>query len=411
MGRGDEVAMAGGGAWSGAPVDVVAEAEQVVASFAQSRRFAPWSEQLVAMRSMIDQLEGLWLTEVGHFEQADGPEDDGSVSLTSWLRHRCRIAPTEAKARAAVARGMNTGLLHETAGAMRSGEVSWRHASVVAGTLSDVPAEHRVAAEQALQEPAKTLDPQYLRRVGAELLHRLDVDKAERAAVRRLERRGLDIAETFDGMVAVRGMLDPIAGATLMTAIDAKVQPTRGDLTDERSWSQRRADALTEITREWLDFGEPPQVGGQRPHVSVIVDVRTLAKEPGSGPGHVEWAGPLTAEEARMVACDAGVSRIVSDGPSQILDVGRATRTIPPAIRRAVVARDRHCVADGCYRSAAHCDVHHIVFWENGGETSLDNLALLCRRHHGFVHQRGWQVQQQADGSMRFLPRRSHAPP
>jgi hypothetical protein len=250
-----------------------------------------------------------------------------------------------------------------------------------------------------------------LRRVGAQLLHRLDIDRAERAAVRRLERRGLDVAETFDGMVAVRGLLDPVSGATLLAAIDAKVQPTRGDLTDERTWSQRRADALADITRDWLDFGDTPQVGGQRPHLSVLVDLQSLAGVPGSDSPHLEWVGPVTAEQARLLACDAEVSRVITDGPSQVLDVGRTTRTIPPAIRRAVTARDRHCVADGCLRASHHCDVHHIVFWRDGGPTSLDNLALLCRRHHVFVHQRGWQVQQQTDGSMRLLPPPSYAPP
>ena len=291
------------------------------------------------------------------------------------------------------------------------GHISWRHASVIEATRRDVPAEQQVAAEQALQEPAKQLDPMLLRRVGADLLHRLDVERAEKAAVRRLERRGLDIAETFDGMVAVNGLLDPVSGASLLAAVDAKVQPTRGDDSDQRTWSQRRADGLSDICREWMDLGDTPTIGGHRPHLSVLIDLATLRKEEASGSANLEWVGPITAEQARMIACDASVSRILTDGPSQILDVGRATRTIPPAIRRAVVARDVNCVANGCYRAPQHCDVHHIVFWQNGGSTSLDNLVLLCRRHHGYVHERGWQVLRDDDGRRSLIPPTSRPPP
>lgn len=190
-----------------------------------------------------------------------------------------------------------------------------------------------------MQEPAKTLDPMLLKRVGQELLHRLDVERAEQAAVRRLERRGLDLAETLDGMVAVSGLLDAVAGAAVLTAIDSLVSPTRGDDSDERTWSQRRADALTEICSRHLDSGEAPVSGGVRPHLSVVMDVATLQRQPGCGPANLAWVGPVTAEQARMLACDAVVSRVVVDGKSQVLDVGRATRTIPPALRRAVTVR------------------------------------------------------------------------
>lgn len=105
-----------------------------------------------------------------------------------------------------------------------------------------------------------------------------------------------------------------------------------------------------------------------------------------------------------MLACDAVVSRVLMDGPSRVLDVGRATRTIPPPLRRAVVARDRCCIAPGCYAAPEHCEVHHVVFWEDGGETSLGNSALTCRRHHGFVHLRGWQVVVRPDGSRTLVP-------
>ncbi len=290
---------------------------------------------------------------------------------------------------------------------MAEGHISWRHAEVICRTVNDVPAEHRAQTERVLLEPAKSLDPLVLKRLGQKVLHTLDIEHAERAAVRRLERRGLSMAETLDGMVSISGLLDPVAGATVMTAVHSLVTPPRKsgvDAQDARSWPQRRADALAEICQSFLDSGEAPDKGGVRPHLSVIVQASTLNKEDGSPTADLDGIGPITAEEVRMLSCDAAVSRVVMDGPSQVLDVGRATRTIPPPVRRAVTARDRGCVADGCHRAPQLCDVHHIQFWSEGGETKLDNLVMLCRRHHNYVHQQGWRVTVRYDGSLGLAP-------
>jgi len=116
------------------------------------------------------------------------------------------------------------------------------------------------------------------------------------------------------------------------------------------------------------------------------------------------WAGPITGEAARRIACDAGITRVITDGPSQPLDVGRRTRTIPPAIRTALVVRDRGCVFPGCDRPPPWTDAHHLVHWADGGPTNLDNLALLCRTHHRTVHERRWQLTRNPDGSWTATP-------
>ena len=147
----------------------------------------------------------------------------------------------------------------------------------------------------------------------------------------------------------------------------------------------------------------------------MIVDHATLASQRGlneAGDAHVSgvepaqlaWVGPITATESQLIGCDSTVSRIVTDGASQVLDVGRATRTIPPALRRAVAARDRSCVGPGCHRPPEHCDVHHIIFWEHGGDTSLQNTVLLCRRHHRMVHLKQWRVVIEPDGTRTLVP-------
>ena len=91
----------------------------------------------------------------------------------------------------------------------------------------------------------------------------------------------------------------------------------------------------------------------------------------------------------RRITCDARIARVITDGPSEVLDVGRATRTIPTAIWRALVARDGGCTYEGCDRPPGWTDAHHITHWIDGGATSLANLRLLCRRHHRMVHEGG----------------------
>ena len=417
---------------------VVPEAQQVFSRFVAESGDLPTGEQLVAMRRVIDQLEGLWLAATADFSESGELAETGHATLASWMRHRCNLAPAEAMARAKVAFAI-TDSRPTTGAAVRSGTVSWRHAQVIEQTLRMVPVERRAEAEASLVEHAESLDPGQLRRAGDRLVHCFDRERADEAAIRKLDRRGLSVAETMDGMVSVHGLLDPVTGALLMTALDAKLRPTVGDghghgeshgahptgaadatagavRGDEvRTWSQRRADALADICQEWLQDTNQATLGGVRPHLSVIVDHATLASQRGANaagdamvsgvePAQLAWVGPITATEAQLIGCDSTVSRIVTDGSSQVTDVGRGTRTIPPALRRAVAARDRSCVGPGCYRPPEHCDVHHIVFWEHGGDTSLQNTVLLCRRHHGMVHLKQWRIVIEPDGTRKLLP-------
>lgn len=132
-------------------------------------------------------------------------------------------------------------------------------------------------------------------------------------------------------------------------------------------------------------------MGGERPHINVLVDLATLEGRAGHR-GELEEAGVIPAEAARRLACDAGLSRIITRGRSEPLDVGRRTRTVPAALRRALVVRDGGCAFGGCDRPPSWCDAHHIIPWIDGGSTALANLILLCRRHHRFVHERGYRI-------------------
>jgi hypothetical protein len=191
-------------------------------------------------------------------------------------------------------------------------------------------------------------------------------------------------------MVRVDGDLDPETGEVLLTALravmdsDARSRPAG---TEDRTPAQRRADALGELCRQWLDRSDRPNVAGERPHVTVTVGAEVLRDGEGQ-PTEMDRTGPVAPETARRLACDASIRRVVMSGPSEPLDVGRKTPVVSPALRHAVVMRDKHCRFPDCDRPPDWCDVHHIEHWADGGPTALWNLILLCRRHHRGCHAR-----------------------
>jgi hypothetical protein len=113
----------------------------------------------------------------------------------------------------------------------------------------------------------------------------------------------------------------------------------------------------------------------------------------GPPPAHLEWVGPIPDTVAQRIACDADAWRILLDPTTgRPLDVGRSHRLVPHWIRKALHARDHGCRFPGCHAPVAWADAHHLTHWADGGATDLDNLILLCRYHHGLVHEAGWQI-------------------
>jgi hypothetical protein len=214
-------------------------------------------------------------------------------------------------------------------------------------------------------------------------------------------------------MVRVDGNLDPETGEALIAALRAvqDAEARARSLDDARSPAQRRADALGEVCRQWLDHLDRPSVAGERPHVTVTVDLQALHGQ--EGPSEFDHTGPILPEIARRLACDASVERVVFGPKSEPLDVGRRTPIVPAPMRRAVVARDRGCRFPGCDLPHTWCDAHHIVHWADGGTTAVSNLILMCRRHHRLVHDPdgpsiemvdGSPVFRRADGSLLGVP-------
>jgi hypothetical protein len=176
------------------------------------------------------------------------------------------------------------------------------------------------------------------------------------------------------------------------------------DDSDTRTPAQRRADALVEICRRQLDgtAGAPPSEASRPgvPHLSLVVGLDALR---GDGPGECrhESGEPIPIETARRYACDATACRLLM-AASEVLDLGRTSRVVSAAQRRAVILRDRHCAWPGCDRPPTWCDIHHIRHWAKGGPTDLWNLVLLCRKHHTATHEDGYGLDHDGEGGLVF---------
>jgi hypothetical protein len=163
----------------------------------------------------------------------------------------------------------------------------------------------------------------------------------------------------------------------------------------------RNADALVMLAEQWLDH--PEQAGSADVELVVTVDLGILGHsglDTCDARCELRDYGPIGRAVMERLACDARVARIVMAGKSRVLDLGRSTSVVSPALRKAVKLRDRHCQHPGCRVPAKWCDVHHIVHWTKGGPTDLDNLVLLCRRHHVEHHEGEWRIERAPDGNI-----------
>ena len=270
------------------------------------------AEEVLVLRGLVDRLEGQWLKELAGVDArgAAGAEQGVQMASTAaWLRARLRMGKGAAARSVRTARALFRGPLTATAQALTAGEISPAHAAVVAHGTHNLPHQVIADAEPALLEAARQLDPRRLRRVVDHLRLVADPDGAEGDRERRHGRRGLWLTPTWDGMVAVDGLLEAEAGQTVLAALEPLARPASAE--DTRSGSQRTADALTELARRTLEAGRLPQTGGVRPQLLVTVDVNGLFGQPGTLGGELGEVGLLDPEGCRRLACDGAVTRVL----------------------------------------------------------------------------------------------------
>ena len=321
---------------------------------------------------------------LGEFDAQGGWEIAGAGSAQSWLAGRGHCTRQEASVHVRNARLMRR---HDAVGdAASNGTITPSHVS----QLSRI-AKHRSQRfdddVEMLVGLAKDRQPEEFR---APVKYWGSLADDLLAPDERDEKNSLDIAETFSGSWVVRGVFDPVRGAAFNAMILEHSAPTGAD--DGRMATERRADALfTLLTRD-----EPIEA-----RVDVIVDVDTFVgvdRPVEDIRCELRGVGAIHRVLLERLACTPHVGRVLTRGTSEVLDLGRQVRLATPAQRRAVIASDQGCVWPHCNRPPAMCEVHHLVPWQHGGESNLDNLALVCGRHHTRVHQ-GWKLSQLDDGT------------
>jgi Domain of unknown function (DUF222) len=341
---------------------------------------------IIKGREVIDRTEAVTAEATRRFEKAGGYKADGFLGMVPWLRVNGKLSGGAAAERVETARQLKE--LPRTEEALARGEIGYQHAVAMARAAEHVGAAQVRKAETSLLKAAETMDPGQFVAVAKNFEHQVDAQAVLADANRAHQRRYLQLGEVSNGLVRLEGQLVPEAAAMLRTRMEPFLKPAKGD---ERTAGQRAHDALAEILRRGANAGDGKSSGAPRPLVIIKADRDTLAGIDGAPAGELEWGGTIPMETVRRMACDSAITRITGLGELE-QELTHAARTIPPATRRALVARDGHCVFPGCDRPSPWCDGHHLIFWGDGGPTKLENLGLVCGAHHRKVHEEGWTL-------------------
>jgi 5-methylcytosine-specific restriction endonuclease McrA len=359
-------------------------------------------DEIAELSAHLDAASARLLDLIREFDTREG-WNTGFRCCAAWLSWRVGLDLGAARERVRVARALGT--LPLLAQALARGELSY--AKVRALTRVATP-----ETEERLLAVGRAGTADHVERI-VRGWRRMD-RKAEAAeSSRRHTSRALHLYQDEDGMVVIRGRLAPEVGAMLVQALaaarEALYQQARGQSdptgaenvsAETSTTAQRQADALALLAETALHHGIDPGAPSERYQVVVHVDAPVLADPDASGQSVLEDGTHVSAETSRRLACDASrvVMRHGADG--RVVEVAARTRTIPPALRRALHHRDRGCRFPGCGRRFTQG--HHIRHWAQGGPTTLSNLALLCRRHHRAVHEEGYQLDREPDGELQF---------
>jgi hypothetical protein len=351
-------------------------------------------DALVAVVGLRDRLDGKIAVAVGEFQAQGRHELDGSATLAAWLRHRAgldgvnatRCAGRAAKLhrlpvlREALVGGLLSGgavdvvLAHVV---LRHLELFAAHETELVPLLVGMDIHGVTRAMRVWRARADALDP------GAAPAERPDT---------------LHVSPTLDDRGVVNGTLGSDGLNTFLTAL-READP--GDLSVPLA--ERRAIALGQICQSFLDFDPKVRHGRRhRPHLNVVMTYEQWAGGALAEPAtYVETGMPVSADGLAVLRCDAAWHRLTVGEGAAVLRYGRSMRAWPVELYNAIAIRDAGCRWPGCTAPVHWCDVHHVQFWEDGGETDIDNGVLLCRRHHHRLHSNaGWRLKLLPDGTV-----------
>ncbi len=390
-------------------------------------------DQITKLAAHIHAANYRLLTLIRRFDESAGWSGPGLRSCAHWLNWKCGISMNAAREKVRVAHSL--GDLPKISGSFSKGEISY--SKVRAMTRVATPENEEFLLMIALHGTASHVER------AVRQFRRAKRNEALDAENERHERRQVIWRMDEDGSVVLHARFAPEQGERIMKAVDAamdEIEAEQENVSAETSpepdidkpmpcpVEQRRADALERMADAFLSGEGGTVSGGDRCMVHVHTDVETLRADGEGAESTLERGGNVSAETSRRLACDCGVVHWVEGkehansgggGPgvvrrgfypdlpglgADVLNVGRKTRSIPPAIRRALRHRDGGCRFPGC-TAHKYVDAHHVVHWADGGETKLDNLVTLCRHHHRAVHEGGFDVRTGADGQPVFYDR------
>jgi hypothetical protein len=314
-------------------------------------------------------------------------EVDGSASMTAWMRSHLDV--TNQQANRILRTGRRLLDLPATSEAWLRGSLSDGQVEIIVANVTDRRAALWAEHEAEVVPTFEALDVVQTARTMQDWARRADAVLDETAPPEEPTAE-VHLVQTLDGRGYLSGSLD--AESTEVVATGLRLADS-GDR--ELTHAQRQGQAMVAVFRWFLDHQQDKLGKRHRPHLNVVVNERDLRAEQ---PGRTLNGVPLPGLVVRKLACDANIHRVITEGRSSILDYGRSTRTIPPAVYTSLVLRDLGCRFPGCDRPAEWCEGHHIRHWEDGGPTDLSNLVLLCSRHHHQVHLKGWHIKLRPDG-------------
>jgi hypothetical protein len=405
----------------GAVVDAVVSADLSALSVAELQA------SYAAVASQVQRLTGFGGAVLAELSARTGgvvpTEQGGSRPLPGWVAEASGDSPSAAGRMLRVATALEQGL-PKVARAVRDGQVPFVRAEVLTRLVGRIDPAALAEAEPNLIVTAQIMDPQQLTDYVRHLLATWVEPVVEDADAAAHARRYLKTRNQADGSVWGSFLLPAGDAEAVLTGLEPLARK-QGD-EDTRSVAQRRADALVEVFEQVLRFGELPETGGFRPGLSYVLPADWAARQAAQqacadctrcpehqpisfadlvaagvpvsrgGSGQVApathacavaaWTGPQTRGRIETMLCDARITRVLLDDVGQVTGLQPLRDTVTKAQRRALAARDSGCIARGCTRPPAFCDAHHLRSRADGGPSTIDNLVLLCRRHHVLWH-------------------------
>jgi hypothetical protein len=361
---------------------------------------------LLRAQTVYSQEYGEILKLVGEIDRRGLGAEKGYRNTTTFLIGALRISTREAKARVTQA----TTPMPLTGQALAEGAINGEHVMEIHRIMAQAPAdldpELRASGEGILVTLARQATPLSVRQAADRMRAYWDIETAPKQPkdpggnpVRRLRWRRLN-----GGQLYFAGEVDPETGAYLTGLIDplAKARPVdEFGREDTRTLAQRRGDAFAEVVLSATKVPDRSTVSGDRALIMVTIGLEELERR--TGDAFIDSIGYTSVAHLRRLACDAKLVPTILGTRGEVLDLGRAVRTVAPSQFRALVIRDRGCARPGCHRKPRYCQAHHVIEWADGGLTDVDNMVLLCLYHHMEVHHAGWSIRM-VNGVPEFIP-------